>query len=84
MTKCAVFVKNPVESDRKWGEEKLPIAHQYAYLGGEISRNFCWDAHVNQQIEKGKAQRGEMDVIIGDYHLDTRIEICILMNVIVP
>ena len=39
---------------------------------------------MNQQIEKGKAQRGEMDVIIRDSYLDTRIEICILMNAIAP
>ncbi|CAM9862168.1 unnamed protein product, partial [Sphacelaria rigidula] len=32
----------------------------------------------------GKAQIRRMDVILGYPHLDTRIERCILMNVIVP
>ena len=35
-------------------------------------------------IHKGKAEVGRTDVIPRDSHLDTRIEICILLNVIVP
>ena len=38
----------------------------------------------NTIIGKGKAQIGRMDVILRDSHLDTRIKICILMNLIVP
>ena len=32
----------------------------------------------------GKAHVGKMDAILTDSHLDTRIRICILTNVIVP
>ena len=37
-----------------------------------------------KEIGKGKSQVGKMDAILTDPHLDTRIKICILMNVIVP
>ena len=43
-----------------------------------------WDAHINKVIKKGKAQIGRMDAILRESHLDTRINICILMKVIVP
>ena len=33
---------------------------------------------------KGKAQVGKMDAILTDSHLDTRIKICVMINVIVP
>ena len=62
VSKCVVFVKNPVESKRKWGEEKLPIAHQYAYLGGDISRKLWLGCTCESTNRKGKAQRGEMCV----------------------
>ena len=42
------------------------------------------DAQVAKVIGKGKSQAGKMDVILTDPHLDTRIKICILINVIVP
>ena len=35
-------------------------------------------------VGKGKSQVGKMDGILAAPHLDTRIKICILMNVIVP
>ena len=35
-------------------------------------------------IGKGKAHVGEMDVILTDSHLDTRIRRCIMINVILP
>ena len=35
-------------------------------------------------IGKGKTEVGRMDVILRDSHLDTKIKICILLNVIVP
>ena len=35
-------------------------------------------------IGKGKLQVGKVDAIRTDPHLDTRIKICILINVIVP
>ena len=33
---------------------------------------------------KGKAHVGKMDAILPDSHLDTRIKICVLMNLVVP
>ena len=33
---------------------------------------------------KSKAHVGKTDAILTDSHLDTRIKVCILMNVIVP
>ena len=35
-------------------------------------------------IGKGKAHVGKADAILTDSHLDTRIKLCILMNVNVP
>ena len=35
-------------------------------------------------IGNGKAHVGKMDSILTESHLDTRIKICILINVIVP
>ena len=43
-----------------------------------------WDAHIAKVTRKGKSQVGKMGVILTDPHLDTRIKICILINVIVP
>ena len=87
--KCAVVVcnedkVNPVTFKWKWGEDELPIADQYTYLGVEISKEWSWDAHIAKVIGKGKAHVGKMDAILTDSHLDTRIKRCILMNVIVP
>lgn len=39
-----------VEFKRKWDEEELPIADKL-----EISRNCCWDAHINKVTERSKA-----------------------------
>ena len=41
--KCAVVVcnedkVNPITFNWKWGEDELPIADQYTYLGVEISK----------------------------------------------
>ena len=46
--------------------------------------NCSRDAHINEVIQKGKAEVGRKDVILRDAHLDTRIKRCILLNVIVP
>ena len=54
------------------------------FLGVETSKDCSWDARVAKVIGKGKSQVRKMDVILTDPHLDTRIKICILMNVIVP
>ena len=35
-------------------------------------------------FRKGKSQLGNMDAVLSDTHLDTRITLCILINVIVP
>ena len=87
--KCAVLIcnedkKKPVEFKWAWGAEELPIVDQFTYLGVEVSKNCSWDAHIDKMIHKGKAEVGRMGVIPGDSHLDTRIEICILLNVIAP
>ena len=49
--KCAVVVCNEdkvhsVNFKWKWGEDKLPTADQYIYLGVEISKDCSWDAHI--------------------------------------
>ena len=76
---------NPVNFKWKWGEDELPIVDQYAhaYLGVETSKECSWDAHIAKVIGKGKSQVGKMDAILTDPHLDTRIKICIVLNVIV-
>ena len=75
---------NPVNFEWKWGEDELPIVDQYTYLGVEILKDFSWDAHIAKVNEKGKSQVGKMDAILTDPRRDTRIKVCILMNVIVP
>ena len=75
---------NPVNFKWEWGEDEPPIVDQYTYLGVEISNDCSWDAHIAEVIGNGKSQVGKMDAILTDPHLDTRIKICILMNVIVP
>ena len=50
----------------------------------EISKDWSWDARIAKVIGKGKSQVGKMDAILTDPHLDTRIERCILIDVIVP
>ena len=75
---------NPVTCKSKWGEDYLPIVDQYAYLGVGISKDCSWDAHEAKVLGKGKSQIGKMDAILTDSHLDNRIKICILMNVIMP
>ena len=57
---------------------------QYTHLGVEISKDCSWDAHIAKVIGKGKSQVGKMDAILTDSHLDTRIKLCILINVVVP
>ena len=59
----------------------MSIVDRYTYLGVELSRPCSWDAHINKSIEKGKAEVGRMGVMLRDSHLDTRINICLLMNV---
>ena len=50
----------------------------------EISKERSRDAHIAKVIGKGKAHTGKMDAILTDSHLDTRVERCILIDVIVP
>ena len=76
--------EKPVTFKWKWGEDELPIADQYTYLGVEISKECSWDAHIAKVIGKGKAHVGKMAAIPTDSHLDTRMKICILIDVIVP
>ena len=75
---------NPVNFKWKWREDDLPIVDQYTYLGVEVSKDCPWDARIAKVIGKGRSQVGKMGVILTDPHLDTRIEICILVNVIAP
>ena len=52
---------NPVTFKWKWGEDELPIADQYTYLGVKISKECSWDAHIEKVIGKGKALVGKMN-----------------------
>ena len=54
------------------------------YLGVAISKDCSWDAHIAKAIGKGKSPVGEMGRIVTNSHLDVRVKICILLNVIVP
>ena len=88
--KCAVVVCNedkvsPINFSWKWGEDELPIVDQYTYLGVEISKYCSWDVDtIAKVLGKGEAHVGKMDAILTVSHLDARIKICTLMNVIVP
>ena len=62
----------------------MPMGDQDTYLGVESPRDCSLDTHVGKVIRKGKAHVGKMDAILTDSHLDTRIKICIRMNVIAP
>ena len=53
-------------------------------VGVEMSNDCSWDAHIAKILGKGKTHVGEMDAILTDSHLDTRVKRCVLMNVIVP
>ena len=77
--KCAVIAcnedkVNPVTFKWKWGEDELPIADQYTYIGVEISKECSWDAHIAKAIGKGKAHVGKMDATLTDSQPDTRIK----------
>ena len=73
--KCAAVVQyngdmeNPVTFKWKLGEDELPIADQYTYLGVEISKECSWDAHIAKVLGKSKAHVGKMDAILTDSHL---------------
>ena len=87
--KCAVVVcnedkVNPVHFQMEVGKDELPIVDQYTYLGVEVSKDCSWGAYIAKVIGKGKSQVGKMDAILTVPHLDNRIKICILINVIVP
>ena len=60
------------------------IYRSYTYLDVEISKGSSWDARRSQVIGKGKSRVGKMSAILTDSRLDTKIKICILMNVFVP
>ena len=62
------------------GRDELPIVD----LGVGISKDCSWDAHITKAVGKGKSQVGNMGAILTDPHLGTRINRCIMMNVIVP
>lgn len=62
----------------------MPIAGHYTYLGVEIKKNCSWLAHTNEEIGKGKAQTGRVDVILSDSHPDFRMKKYIQINADVP
>ena len=62
-----------MEVGRRWIADRT-------YLGVGISKDCSWDAHLAKVIGKGTAHVGNMDEI----QTDTEINICILINMIVP
>ena len=60
----------------------MSIVDQYTYFGVEVSIACSWNTHIYSKkvIGKGKAHVGEMDVILADSHLDSRIEINIYIS----
>ena len=75
---------NPVTVKWKWGEDELPIADQYTYLGVEISKECSWGEDIAKVIGKRKTHVRKIDAILTDSQLDTRIKRCIMINVIIP
>ena len=61
----------------------MPIVDHYIYLGVEILEECSWDAPIAKVVGKGEAHVDKMDAILPDSHLDTRIEVGILMNVVI-
>lgn len=54
------------------------------YFGVEIWKNCFWYPHIQKVIEMRKALTGKMDVILRGTHLDNGMNLCILVNAIVP
>ena len=63
---------NPVNSKWKWGEDDLPIEHQYTYLGVVVSKDCSWHTYIPKVMGKAKAQVGKMHLILNYSHLDIR------------
>ena len=87
--KCIVVVcneekVNPVTFKGRWGEDELLISDQYTYLGVKISTECSRDVRIVKVIGKGNAHTHKMDAILTDSHIDARIKIYVLINVIVP
>ena len=66
----------------------MPIADQYEYVPWRrywyLKETDCsWDAHTAKVVGKGETRVGNMNAILTDSHLDTRIYRYV-MNVIVP
>ena len=79
VNKCAVvvcneYMVNPVYFSWKQGEDELPIADQYTYLGVDISKDCSRDTPISNVIGKGKTHIGNMDAILTDSHIDTGIK----------
>lgn len=62
----------------------MAILDQCTHHGVDISRHCHWNAHMNEVVDKSKAQIGRMDAILGDLPLGTRIGGYILMDVMIP
>ena len=79
------YTVNPANFKWKWGEDELPIVHQYTHFGVEIAKDCSWDTHIAQGTRTSKSQASKMDATLTDPHLDTRIKRCILTkNMIAP
>ena len=75
-----------MEVARRWITDCRPV---YVPWRRDLERPLLgkgpsWDAHIAKVIGTGKAHVGKMDVILADSHLDTRITIYIMIDVIVP
>ena len=81
---CNEYKVNPVNISWKWGGDEAPIVDQYMYSGVEVLKYLSWDTHMAKVVERVNTHVGQMDVILTDSHLDTRIKRCILTNVKVP
>ena len=67
-----------------WGENDLLIVDQHAHLGVNTSKDRSWATQETKVLPKGKSHFEKIDAVLADSHLDTRITVCILTNVIVP
>ena len=75
---------NPVSFVLILGEREVPIVDQYTYFMVETLKDCRWYVQFEKEIGNGKSLVDMKDAIPTDPHLDTRIEICITMNMMVP
>ena len=79
-----------MESEPAWHPLHARVNGTDGVSGGLNLRYEFWervlwrDTHIAKVMGKGKSQVGKMDAILTDPHLDTRIKLCILTNVVIP